>query len=289
MTGAPRGLLLAVLCGVSYGLAPALTRLAYMAGTDVFTVTAGRFVAGVVALTALVMLARSANRLSARANWGSLGLGLLSSVTSLGYMGAIFFIPASLAVLIFYSFPLVVAFAARWTEGEPLTSAKFVGLAVALLGLAIALGVTFEGLDPIGIVLGFVAALGAAGHMLAVSHVARWAGGATLPISLRSMWVAMLVSVVLLALQGGPSWPEGLSGWLGLASSTVFFTLGITLMYAAVARLGPVRTSVLLNLEPLVAIVTAVLLLGEPFGLQQTVGAALVLGAVLWVQLRRQA
>lgn len=284
--GDSRGVALTLLCAFSYGLAPAMARLAYEAGADVLTATTGRFLAGVIGIGALLALGRRV-RLSRRANLGAFGLGLISTVTSLGYMGAIFFIPASLAVLIFYTFPLLVALGARWTEGEPVTWSKLAGLAVALFGLAVALGVSLEGLDARGVALAGMAAFGAAAHVLAISRVAGWAGGATLPLNLRSMSVALTVSLVFLAVQGGPAWPSGATGWLGLFGTMLFFTGGITLMYAAVARIGPVRAAMLLNMEPLVAIVAAVLLLGESFGLRQALGAAMVIGAVLWVQLRR--
>lgn len=287
-SGDPRGVALTLLCAFSYGVAPAMARLAYDAGAGVLTATTGRFVAGVLGVGLLIALGRRALRLPARANWGALGLGLLSTVTSLGYMGSIFFIPASLAVLVFYTFPLFVAVGARWTEGEPVTWRKLAGVALAFLGLAVALGVRLEQLDPRGLALAGLASFGAAAHVLAISHVARWAGGATLPLNLRSMAVALASNAGLLASQGGPSWPAGAVGWLGLAGTMVFFTGGITLMYAAVARIGPVRASMLLNFEPLVAIVAAVLLLDESFGARQVAGAAMVLGAVLWVQLRRR-
>ena len=283
-----RGVAITLSCALCYGVAPAMARLAYNAGTDILTATTARFVAGVIGIAALIAIGRRALRLTARANWGALGLGMISTVTSLGYMGSIFFIPASLAVLIFYTFPLLVALGARWTEGEPVTWAKLAGLAVAFLGLAVALGVSFDRLDSRGVGLAGLAAFGAAAHVLAISRVARWAGGATLPLNLRSMAVALAVNAMLLAIQGGPAWPHGTAGWLGLAGTMVFFTAGVTLMYAAVARIGPVRAAVLLNLEPLVAIVTAILLLGESFGAHQFAGAAMVLGAVLWVQLRRR-
>ena len=286
-SGDPRGVALTLLCALCYGVAPAMARLAYDAGADVLTATTARFVAGVAGIAALIAIGRRALRLAARANWGSLGLGLVSAVASLGYMGSIFFIPASLAVLIFYSFPLLVAVGARWTEGEPVTGTKLAGLAVALIGLGVALGVSFERLDPRGVALAGMAAVGAAAHVLAVSRVARWANGATLPLNLRSMAVALTINAMLLALQGGATWPSGMAGWLGLAGTMLFFTLGVTLMYAAIARIGPVRAALLLNIEPLVAIAAAVLLLGERFGPQQLAGAAMVLGAVLWVQIRR--
>jgi drug/metabolite transporter (DMT)-like permease len=283
-----RGVALTLLCAFSYGVAPSMARLAYDAGAGVLTATTGRFVAGLFAVSMLMVLGRRALRLPARANWGSFGLGALSTVTSLGYMGAIFFIPASLAVLVFYTYPLLVALGARWTEGEPVTWAKLAGLAVAFAGLAVALGVSLDQLDPRGLALAGTASLGAAAHVLAISKVARWAGGATLPLNLRSMAVALAGNASLLAFAGGPTWPSGAVGWLGFAGTMVFFTGGITLMYAAVARIGPVRAAMLLNFEPLTAVVAAILLLGESFGPQQAVGAAMVIGAVLWVQLRRR-
>jgi drug/metabolite transporter (DMT)-like permease len=288
-TSDPRGLALVVLSACAYGIGPPMARLAYDAGADVLTANTARFVAGVCGIALLLWLGRIATRLPSRANWGSLGLGLISTVTSLGYLGSISFIPASLAVLIFYVFPLLVALGATWTEGEPLTWTKVGGLAVAFVGLGLALGVSFGQLDARGVALAAIAAVGAAAHMLAVSKVARWAGGATLPLNLRSMSVGLIITGVLLAWAGGPSWPAGGVGWTGLVGTMLCFTMGITLMYAAIARLGPVRTAIVLNLEPLVAIVASVLLLGEHFGLQQVAGAALVLGAVMWVQLRRLA
>lgn len=285
--GDPRGVALALLCAISYGVAPSMARLAYDAGADVPTATTARFVAGVLAVGMLVLISRRGLRLPARANWGSLGLGLLSTVTSLGYMGSIFFIPASLAVLIFYTFPLIVAVGARWTEGEPLGWHKLAGLAVAFAGLCVALGVELTQVDPRGLVLAGIAAFGAATHILAISRVAPLAGGSTLPLNLRSMSVALAFNAVLLAAHGGPAWPVGDIGWLGLGGTALFFTLGVTFMYAAVASLGPVRAAIIMNLEPLIAICAAILLLGEHFGLNQAVGAAMVLGAVAWVQLRR--
>lgn len=286
--GDSRGVALALSCACAYGLAPALARLAYNAGAGVLTATTARFVAGVIGVGLLVWLGRRAARLPLRVQLAAGGLGLISTVTSLGYMGAIYFMPASLAVLIFYTYPVLVALGARWTEGEPLTWAKLTGLLVAFIGLAVALGVSFEDLDARGVALGIVAAIGAAVHVLVVAHAARWAGGATLPLNLRSMAVALVLNALLLAWAGGPVWPVGSAGWIGLVGTMLFFTAGVSLMYAAIARLGPVRASMILNLEPVVAIAAAVALLGERFGPEQGIGAALVLGAVLWVQLNRR-
>src|SRR3546814_13268246 len=97
-----------------------------------------------------------------------------------------------------------------------------------------------------------MAAVGAAAHMLAISRVAPWAGGSTLPLNLRSMAVALVINLMLLGAHGGPAWPEGGIGWGGFAGPMLFFTPGVPPLYPAVARLGPVRSALLLPPQQLV-------------------------------------
>jgi drug/metabolite transporter (DMT)-like permease len=53
-----------------------------------------------------------------------------------------------------------------------------------------------------------------------------------------------------------------------------------TIWYSAVREIGSARTSVYSNLIPVVAMLTAVLFLGEPLTLRQIAGAVLVLAGV---------
>ena len=280
------GVALVVLSTLAYGLAPSMARLAYDSGVTVMTATAGRFVAGACGIALLWWLRGAGFRLSRRAAWGAIGCGLISSITSTGYMAALARIPASLAVLIFFTFPVLVGIAARLIDGVPLTATKLGSLLLAFAGVAMAVGVDLDRLDLVGVACAGAAAVGAAAHVMVVSKVVRWAG-ATLPVNLRSMLVGMVVSSGLLAALGGPVWPAAPIGWLGFVGTALFFTLGMSLMYAGVARLGPVRTAVVQNLEPINAILAAVVILGERLGPQQVLGAAMVLGAVAWLQLRR--
>ena len=69
--------------------------------------------------------------------------------------------------------------------------------------------------------------------------------------------------------------------WAALVYSALF-ALGVayTIWYAAVREIGSARTAVYSNVIPLVAMLTAVLFLGEPLGARKLVGAAAVLGGV---------
>ena len=85
------------------------------------------------------------------------------------------------------------------------------------------------------------------------------------------------------------------ANWLDLSLSTVSALLyaaifamcvAYTIWYTAVRDIGSARTSVYSNLIPIVAMMTAVLFLGEPLGPRQIIGAILVLAGVALTRLR---
>ena len=69
--------------------------------------------------------------------------------------------------------------------------------------------------------------------------------------------------------------------WAALVYSALF-ALGVayTIWYAAVRQIGSARTAVSSNVIPLVAMLTAVVFLGEPLGARKLLGAAAVLAGV---------
>ena len=58
--------------------------------------------------------------------------------------------------------------------------------------------------------------------------------------------------------------------WVAIVYSALFaLCVAYTIWYAAVREIGSARTSVYSNLVPIVAMVTAVVFLGEPLGVSQ--------------------
>jgi drug/metabolite transporter (DMT)-like permease len=73
----------------------------------------------------------------------------------------------------------------------------------------------------------------------------------------------------------------GARTWMSVAYSAIFaFVIAYTIWYAAVRQIGSARTSVYSNIIPIVAMATAVMFLGETFGLTHALGAAAVLAGV---------
>jgi O-acetylserine/cysteine efflux transporter len=69
--------------------------------------------------------------------------------------------------------------------------------------------------------------------------------------------------------------------WIAIVYSALFaLCIAYTIWYAAVREIGSARTSIYSNLVPIVAMLSAVLFLGEPLGIRKVMGAAAVLVGV---------
>jgi drug/metabolite transporter (DMT)-like permease len=133
-----------------------------------------------------------------------------------------------------------------------------------------------------------------AGDLLTLSSAACWAAYtlASRPLTLRyppttvaalSVTVAAVVLVVLgVPALGAQSW--GTLRWTAWGSLVYSGCLTIAFGYAiwslAIRRIGTARTAILTNLNPVVALVAAWILLGERLTGWQALGAVLVLGGI---------
>ena len=88
----------------------------------------------------------------------------------------------------------------------------------------------------------------------------------------------------------GPHWPHTFVGWAAIAGIALLCTVvAITLYFAGLERIGPVRASTLSTIEPLCAVVFAAVLLGETLAPVQLAGGALILAGAVGIARARGA
>jgi len=276
--------------GIAYAIGSAalfscntnLARLAFASGANATTLNAVRFVVGVLLLLSLAAFgpARTPLRLGQRLAAG--GLGVLFFLTSYGYMGAIQYIPVSIAALLLYSYPILVALIARVSEGEPLGLARIAALCLGFVGIALALGVAPDAWpDWRGVALSALASVSMSVLVIASSRLLRAADHAE--VNRHLMAVAAALFLILFAASGPAHWPAAAGGWLAFAGATITFAIAQAALIVAIGRAGAVLSSMLMNLEPILTIAIAVLALGESLAGSQLVGAALVLAAIFLI------
>jgi drug/metabolite transporter (DMT)-like permease len=189
---------------------------------------------------------------------------------------------------VLYTFPAMVAAAAIALGRERVDGRKLTALALSSGGLALVVAGAGAGeLDPVGVTLGLAAAVVYTTYILVSDGVAR-----RVPARLLSTLVCTGAAV---SLAGGSAAlgelrPGDLTaaGWGWLACLAVVSTvLAVGLFFAGLKRVGPTAASILSTLEPVVAVILAFLAFGETLSGVQLAGGALVIGAVLVLQLPR--
>ena len=90
----------------------------------------------------------------------------------------------------------------------------------------------------------------------------------------------LIICGAVTAVGGGWSLPDGAAGWLGLAGAGGGVTVGLVAFFAAFRFIGPVRATMLSNVEPLLGVLFAVTVLGERLSSLQWTGVALAVAAL---------
>lgn len=273
------GVIATVVAAIAFGTIPSCARLVFEAGGDPVGFALVRHVGAVIAV-ALLVFRRPLPRLPRV--WGqAFALGLPMAGVSFCYMAAVDYIPVGLASLLFFTFPLMVALASRLT-GTPLPLRRLFGLLGAFAGLILAVGLHLHRLDPLGVLLALAAAACLAFQMVTSPPVLRTLGA--LPTTL-AMTTTGLILFGAWTLVDQPGWPTGTKGIAALGAAGLLFALAQTTFLFAIDRIGPVPAASISNLEPLVSLTMAAVLVGEILTPLQYAGAALVIVAVTWAQM----
>ena len=256
-----------------------LARFSYQFNTNPSTafLVALALGAGFAALMMLILRCRFAMPLASIP--AVLGVMICNVSTSFCFLTAVVYIPVSLAVLIFFTYPLMVAAYTAIVQRSPLGMMRGTAFIAAFAGLTIAFGPSFDGLDWRGLALAAAAAVSLALKFLisaaALRHVS------VVPITFYSNVGSFLVMVAIVYALGGPALPTVNAGWVALIGSGLCYTVGIFLNFGAINMIGAARTAMFFNVEPIIAMSLAAFLLGESLTVVQYAGSVLVVGALV--------
>lgn len=197
-------------------------------------------------------------------------------------------VQASLAAIIASTMPLLVGLATWLFLGEKLKPLGIVGLIAGVIGVAIIMGARISGgVDLTGLVLCGVGVVALSAATLLVRG-ATSGGNFLMVVGLQMLVGCVALSIATLLFETphiSPSWPLALAFLYtclvpGLLATVVWFWL--------VNRIGATRAATFHFLNPFFGVAIAWLLLGEPLGVQDIIGVAVIALGILAVQVSRQ-
>lgn len=271
-------------------------RFAFNHGVDVVTAVSFRSAVTALVVGLILWQQKVSLRITSQHKKFLPVIGVLIAVQSVCLYSSVARLPVALALLAFNTYPLSTAFWARVLYKHQPEKAVLWSMPLILVGLALALDV-----------LGAASGLGAAEHWAQIGSGVAFAlaASATFGLALvftqhetadvdgrlRTFSTMTLVGVLAIAAaisQGGFHMPQAPAGWWGLGMLTLLYGTAFTIMFTVLPRLGVVGNSAIMNVEPVFALILAWALLDQAIAPIQLVGAALVLGTVMWLGLRKR-
>ncbi|TQK62036.1 threonine/homoserine efflux transporter RhtA [Brevibacillus sp. AG162] len=269
---------------VGFGVMSIFAVYAYEAGVSVSTLLFLRFLLATALFFGLLLWRKESLRLDKKQVLAMFCLGgILYTLQSLSFFSAVQYIPTSMAALLLYTFPVFVAILSYFVEKERLTKKTVIAMLITLVGLGLVLGLSFGGIQPVGVLLALAAALFYSVYIVVGNRVVKGVSS-----YVTSAYIALFatISTFFIALKdGGVDLSFAVQGWWALLGIVVFSTVvAISFFFRGLQLIGSTKASVLSTLEPVVTFGFSALLFGEAFSLLQLLGGCAVLvGAALIV------
>ncbi len=286
ITNPARGILLSVASACFFGIVTTLARISYEHGSNPLTVGIFRAFCGVVLCLAIVLLQRESIRLRRFEFVGVTIVGILAAGNALGYLGAINYIPVGLSAILFFTWPILLLLYLSLRDPETISLKTLASFVLAFFGLFLVIGPVFENLQTIGILLALFAACCAAGVFVASQHYFT-----SVNLIVVAFWVnaiTVIVLCVITLIQGDFQIPKTSTGNWSLLLASMSYATGLMVMFLAIKAIGAAKSSLYFNLEPVVATITAMVLLGESLAPIQLTGFAIVMGILFYASTQQQ-
>jgi drug/metabolite transporter (DMT)-like permease len=270
-----RGWLLFLSLGVIWGIPYLLIKVAVAEVEPSFVVFA-RVTIGALVLLPVVATKRQFGSLRGHWRWVVVFALVEMTFTLLALGWAEMRISSSLAALLIASVPIVGAILARhFGLDDHLTGGRIAGLAIGFLGVGCLVGLDAEGGSLIAVAAIAVTVLGYSLGPIVIEK--RLHDVPSLPV----VTAALAVNAVIyapVAWFSHPTQPVSASAWgamivLGVLCSALAFVM----LFALIGEVGAPRAQVITYVNPAVAVVLGVLVLGEPITLGIAIGFPLVL------------
>lgn len=287
------GILWVLLAALGYAFLPIFTRFIYqLSDLQPTDVALWRFIFATPAIWAIVYLNRNSQKQKnarhdePRQILRMFSLGLLYATSALTVFFGLQYIEASLYIIIFYTYPAMVALINVFL-GEKLRPIAWLALALTLTGVILTVpDLRLAGDDVVlGLGIALLNALAVAIYFVIVSREMPKVGSVMRGTAyvITGTLLVLLLTLPFFGLQLPPN-PQVLALLLGMG--TLSTAMPIFVINLGIEKIGVTQASIIVTIEPLMTMALALFLLGEVILPIQWLGAAFIIAGVIILEIR---
>ena len=262
-----------------------LARVAFEDGSNALTVVTVRCVFAALAIGVALRLS-GVPPTPPRSRIQLLALGVIFAFNVFSFYRSIELLRVPLAILSFYVYPLLSGIFSSMAGLEQFSRRTLVYGLVSFAGLALATGASPEAVNLLGLGYAVLAAV-----LIALLLVVSTRYVSHVDAKGRTFWMMASTSTLLVCATlaaDAVAWPRSATGWWAMAAVCALYAVGLVSLFTSATRIGPLRTSLVMNVEPVIAVSASWLILGQGLTPAQILGAALVMAGVIGAQMGKR-
>jgi len=291
------GSILVLVAAASLGTLGVLGKIAYGEGLTIATVLALRFTIGSAAFFSILGITETWKRATCTRRdsiqplailrghklyiaiaLGTLGYGVMSG---LFFWGLRYMSPGMVAIT-FYTYPIFVILISSAVLREKITKYTVIALLLAFCGVTLITGLDRANADPRGMMIVLASALIFAAYVTVSRAVLAEVDARVLTAHVLPS--AAFTFIIYGSLTSQLSFPSTMNGWIaGILLGVVATAIPVFAFLAGLSRIRATHASILMTFEPVVAVLLASALLGDPISWVTVVGGSLVLAATVLI------
>tara|TARA_B110000196_G_scaffold307650_1_gene307502 strand:- start:248 stop:1111 length:864 start_codon:yes stop_codon:yes gene_type:complete len=275
------GTLCAIGAGVFFGFIGPVTKIAYNLGVGLGLAILLRYLIATLLVAPLIFLNRPTLGMYKKQIWLLMILTIGSILLTTGLLISVKYIDASLAILIFCTYPIIVLFASMLIDREKINLKIKLVFIITFSGLFLVLGPSFESLNSIGVISAIIASIGATTIILTNQKLSN-RNINPIHINAFTNLFNSIFFILIISLFFKLNINISTNAWIMILISSFCYAIAFFLQLSAIPRIGQSKTALLLYTEPIVAVLTSIILLKEILNLYQSLGAIIVISSLIF-------
>ena len=275
------GTLCAIGAGIFFGFIGPITKIAYNLGVGIGLAIILRYLIATILISPFIISNKPTFAMYKKQIWMLMLLTSGSILLTTGLLISVKYIDVSLAILIFSTYPIIILFVSILIDKEKIDLKIKVVFLITFSGLFLVLGPSLESLNIFGVSSAIIASVGASIIILTNQKLSN-RQISTIHINAFTNLFNFIFFIIIISLFFEINIHISLKAWLIILIPSFCYAVAFFLQLSAIPRIGQSKTALLLYTEPMIAVLSAIVLLKEVLNFFQSLGAIIVISSLIF-------
>ncbi|MBV7276161.1 DMT family transporter [Clostridium sp. PL3] len=206
-------------------------------------------------------------------------------LTTIFYFNAIKFIPVSLHVMIFYSYPFMVNIFSFFVFKEKISKNQSMAMIIAFVGLVLTVSINSSGFSILGISLSLLAAIFNGTYILLLGTIKINRVDSVVTAAYTNLF-SSISFFIYCGIKGEIHVDMPSNAWIAIVFIAIISTaIAIISLSKGIRMIGASKASIISTFEPLEGVILSFIFLGESMNIKQIIGIALIVFAIFLINI----